>query len=1200
MLASEGFRDCPLGLCILGWDFERMVFMNWLGIRGKRFVCGFMVLVMAFGVAAALRVFGDYGYGVYSTYYVSVGYEDEYGPAPFVEGYYPYWDDYLGNYWYGPAEGYYGFDAYGSYYGAARSYRMPGDVIRIRTAGELMAISRGPMSADRYYVLENDIHLTHEWPGIVDFQGVFDGQGHTIHNIRGRGLFSSTTGATVKNVTVIIEDEQHVGSQGNQTFAGGLIHYAENTNVINAHVIGDVAAQHGSGLFIHGNHSAGGLIGNFSSTSENNYRIERSSAVGYVSATSGGGSIVVSGGLVGRVSVISGAITIVDSFSAGNVHGASGVGSGGIGMGPAPGNVSVGGLVGNISVSQEGNPVTIANSYSSSDVIISSNAFNSIGKLIGGASDSEILHLLRSFRLETQYLSVPSGGDFWTHPEPVINESGLLVTAGYMRSPMAGWDFDAVWEFRAGENNDFPVLQGQRAGGITPHPPSMRPIIARVDNFSFTNSSRYFHGYRYPQRSWTDGNDIVVVLNPQLQRGTIMRRNYLEILLDAPGMTNSHKEDIRWANSLGPWGGSCSGMAKIPILVMAGYLTPDFMQSTANNLYQVRPPNEFIGRTMDVIQYYQLFQSTAIFRNRTNRYRRMSYSDRLAAIVRDVRTSAYPVYIGFCLFRDRERTNRFGGHAVVGYAVYVGEFYYEIDIWDPNSLLVPRTTLFICRNYSYSRFAAGYNFPYFRLQASATIESGSFTNHNIQRNMTGNSRVENLITSFNDSLNEYMTELTINSNDFTITSSTGLSATISNGNKIGGSLAIGYPIAINTPDSELYLRFIVPNLSRGETYTVTIDESSSLLNVSLMYDNPNFGFLTRAEMHHSGNIIFSACGSIQIDMTSAASAMIGSTLNTDYNVLFTTSVYGTGRSLSINIENYGRKTVMSDSNYVDVRVSNAFDSAAFSDVEPSDITVMQNSNMVWIVNRYGDTLASRYIPGSTSQVDITIYKSEGGYVLGSGLHCINGDVILTARPDSGYVFAGWFEGSERVSVNTRYVFVATSNRTLYAIFIPTENSTLTATFTLPNPTHPITAQLRQNSPSGQIISTTTIPVTQANTTTPTTLTPTTLTLPNITPGTYSLILTQPGHTSFILNNIVVPPNSGNIDLTQDPRFPQHIPLLPGDVNGDGQVNISDLTILMRYWMGNYINANFTASGQINIVDLNLLMQNWMVTSTVID
>jgi len=156
---------------------------------------------------------------------------------------------------------------------------------------------------------------------------------------------------------------------------------------------------------------------------------------------------------------------------------------------------------------------------------------------------------------------------------------------------------------------------------------------------------------------------------------------------------------------------------------------------------------------------------------------------------------------------------------------------------------------------------------------------------------------------------------------------------------------------------------------------------------------------------------------------------------------------------------------------------------------------------------------------------------------------------------------------------------------------PIGDTTLTGSFTILNPSHNVSATLR----SGEtVVATRTIPITATNA-----VNPASFTFDNVTPGTYSLIFSQPGHTTFTIHNIVIP-DGGTVNLSDDPRFPDMLPLHPGDVNGDGQVNISDLNVLLNNWMGSYENANFSGSGQVNIVDLNLMLQNWMATSVIVE
>lgn len=56
-------------------------------------------------------------------------------------------------------------------------------------------------------------------------------------------------------------------------------------------------------------------------------------------------------------------------------------------------------------------------------------------------------------------------------------------------------------------------------------------------------------------------------------------------------------------------------------------------------------------------------------------------------------------------------------------------------------------------------------------------------------------------------------------------------------------------------------------------------------------------------------------------------------------------------------------------------------------------------------------------------------------------------VTMTATPNTGYVFDGWYENDVRISTNTVYTFNATSNRTLYARFSQTSISQITVTAT---------------------------------------------------------------------------------------------------------------------------------------------------------
>ncbi|MDR0493626.1 MAG: hypothetical protein LBH74_08340 [Nitrososphaerota archaeon] len=88
---------------------------------------------------------------------------------------------------------------------------IPVDVVHIQTAQQLAGIG-GEQSADKYYVLDNDIDLVGEWVPIDDFRGVFDGRGYCVNNLyvlassnrQYAGLFGpiNVDGVVLKNVGI--------------------------------------------------------------------------------------------------------------------------------------------------------------------------------------------------------------------------------------------------------------------------------------------------------------------------------------------------------------------------------------------------------------------------------------------------------------------------------------------------------------------------------------------------------------------------------------------------------------------------------------------------------------------------------------------------------------------------------------------------------------------------------------------------------------------------------------------------------------------------------------------------------------------------------------------------------------------------------------------------------------------------------------
>ena len=316
------------------------------------------------------------------------------------------------------------------------------DTTHIRTEQELRAISGGEQSSNRHYILGNDIHLTQEFTPIEDFRGIFDGQGHTIHNLfvlessnrQQAGLFGSTHGATIKNITARIGEQGVTG----RAAAGGLIGSTERsypgTHVINAHVIGGKV----SAIGYDGRVSSGGLIG-LSGASI----IESSSSIvnvfSLLSSTPTPTSPhlvrpVLAGGLIGSAYW---GTRILNSYSTGDVFVNHEVTI-------FPVYAYAGGLIAWI----EGN---ILNSYATGNIVVAEGFTGSrwINGLVGVSPRSIIEY---SFVLSTQSIIVAGYSR---------ENSNNVLTPNQMRNQasFAGWDFENVWEFRAGENNGFPVLR---------------------------------------------------------------------------------------------------------------------------------------------------------------------------------------------------------------------------------------------------------------------------------------------------------------------------------------------------------------------------------------------------------------------------------------------------------------------------------------------------------------------------------------------------------------------------------------------------------------------------------------------------------------------------------------------------------------------------------------------------------------------
>lgn len=70
-------------------------------------------------------------------------------------------------------------------------------------------------------------------------------------------------------------------------------------------------------------------------------------------------------------------------------------------------------------------------------------------------------------------------------------------------------------------------------------------------------------------------------------------------------------------------------------------------------------------------------------------------------------------------------------------------------------------------------------------------------------------------------------------------------------------------------------------------------------------------------------------------------------------------------------------------------------------------------------------------------INASVDPANSGTVSGTGSYNHGATVSLTATPNTGFAFIGWYDGSSRVDSSNPLTFTATENRTLVAKFAPT-------------------------------------------------------------------------------------------------------------------------------------------------------------------
>ena len=140
-----------------------------------------------------------------------------------------------------------------------------------------------------------------------------------------------------------------------------------------------------------------------------------------------------------------------------------------------------------------------------------------------------------------------------------------------------------------------------------------------------------------------------------------------------------------------------------------------------------------------------------------------------------------------------------------------------------------------------------------------------------------------------------------------------------------------------------------------------------------------------------------------------------------------------------------------------------------------EITKNRTIQAVFTIKGYSITLAAQFRIAETG--DFT-GGTTGGTVSGGGTVTHGTSVTAKATPATGYSFAGWYEGSNKVSDSASYTFSATGNRSLTARF---QRQWFTVTYTRGTGVNALTKTTERVAYNGTVTSETAVASTGYNT-----------------------------------------------------------------------------------------------------------------------
>lgn len=486
--------------------------------------------------------------------------------------------------------------------------------------------------------------------------------------------------------------------------------------------------------------------------------------------------------------------------------------------------------------------------------------------------------------------------------------------------------------------------------------------------------------------------------------------DYYDVLLEDLGGVWIFGERQRVKDAMkDTWGGSCFGMSAALALIRAGDLDVAFFQDDARCTYDLDEPADN-STIFNLINYYHLMQNTSRTRDVRSDYDSRNETSNNEAVVSAVRSSFYPVVVGFDI---KENGKRIGGHAVIAYGYTYTDSEYLVQIWDPNNRSSPNT-LHISRDYTTSYFETTYDSGTWTsyIKYALTVESGDYDYKNIQDQLLarGYSSGAAATALMSRMASERSFLLETNYDDFTVCASDGtVLAEIEDGVKISGALDISDAAYLNEAGNELDLLFTIHGTDEDGytilpilTDSVVTGEPLAVYSTSLSCDDAD-GFYTSLHAAGVGALDFSADGTLRTSFVAPTEQSITAVANDAVTPWYAVTVQSSTTSMTVAPGSSQTSIVCAEEAQVTVTAEDDYNTLVFETctIGPAGITLTEDP----------ENPGTGVLGAQTGAMGHSlIFYTLGGTPIAAQTDIpTGGTATRPADPvRNGFVFAGWY------------------------------------------------------------------------------------------------------------------------------------------------------------------------------------------------